>query len=100
MSERRKHKRNRVKIAIGMQADSSAAVPVTMNDVSWGGAFINTSQAPRVDSVVQIVVTRDDQAPLSLPARVCWTDDDGIGVAWGTLGERERSFIHSILVLE
>jgi hypothetical protein len=94
--ERRQHRRHKVTIAVGMQADAAALISGTMEDVSLGGALIRAARPPKEGGEVSVVVLRDGEAPLSLPATVCRVIGDGVGIAWGELDGEGQAFVASV----
>ena len=69
-------------------------------DISLGGMFIETSETPPfgAELVVHLVLPAK-QVKLLLPGLVRWTEQDGVGVQFGSLGVRETHEITEIVRL-
>lgn len=68
--------------------------PGRARDISLGGMFITTDEAPPFGTTVVIKLTLPDaKTQLELPAIVRWSGTGGMGVQFGALGALETHHI-------
>jgi Tfp pilus assembly protein PilZ len=97
MDERREHERIKVTMSVSMKDDRAEVIWATMEDLSLGGAFIKTSRSFAIGTPVEIVALAPGNPGVAFRAVVCRLADRGLGVKWGEMNERERTFLAGVL---
>jgi len=65
-----------------------------VRDLSIGGGFLLVAARPAFGQRIDVRIDFPAPAgPMTLPAIVRWTDNDGVGVQFGLLGARETHAI-------
>lgn len=97
MREQRKHPRKHIDLPVSFVGPDGAKHASSFRDLSLGGGFIVTSEAPPYETKLQLEVHFAGLDGLSrIDATVRWTQHDGMGVQFGVMGARET---HALLAL-
>ena len=99
LAERRKHRRYPVWLEASLEPAGEEVLPVTLIDVSGGGALVHTPAAD-VDPRSPVALRVEDSAP-SLPAVVLWTEREWDGtlyhLAFTFMDDPERAALRELL---
>ncbi len=66
-------------------------------DIGIGGMYIQSQNGPGPGAHVQLTVRFRRAPTVSIPARVCWTNDDGFAVRFLALDESQRDTIRRVI---
>jgi hypothetical protein len=66
-------------------------------DVSLGGMYVQSQQRPQAGVAVHVTVRFHGEAPVSIPARVCRSDEGGFAVQFVAVGQREADTIRRVV---
>lgn len=100
MVERRKHKRESIRLAVDLEANGKRLMLYT-RDISIGGVFLkaNGQPPPPVGAVVKLIfsATPSAEEPYTLKARVQRSNDSGIALTFVDFGLDDLGFIEGML---
>ncbi len=98
MEEKRVHPRIPINVDVSCEMKDGAAVTGVAKDLSLGGMFIESEQAPPFGTDLTIVGRLPGASSESrLPGVVRWTKPGGFGIQFGLLGARETHAISQLL---
>lgn len=90
MPEQRKHSRKALQTSVAFQAKDGARRDGMCSNVSIGGMFIETLfVVPFGEEVTVFMRLPGLKDEVSVKAVVRWTEAEGMGVQFGTMGARE-----------
>ncbi|MCB9615548.1 MAG: PilZ domain-containing protein [Sandaracinus sp.] len=96
--------RQPVRLRIRFRVGAALEQEGTTNDVSMGGAFVETRRPPSVGQTVELeLVSPTAWDPLKIPALVRWSSDGsdgraiGFGVRFDELTRGQASALHELL---
>jgi type IV pilus assembly protein PilZ len=91
MVELRRHSRAPLDVPVEFVVKgTSERLGGTAKDISLGGMFVATAEAPpfNAEIVIHVLIPRQ-KAPFAIPAIVRWTSKDGMGIQFGLIGAKE-----------
>ena len=98
MREKRQHQRAQVTLDVTLELPSGESLAAKSTDLSLGGMFIESSEAPPpFGTSVVVGCTLPRLGAARLPAVVRWTKPGGFGVQFGLLGARETHGIGQLV---
>jgi Tfp pilus assembly protein PilZ len=98
LSEKRRHPRKVVRLAVAFQVKDGPRVDAFSRDMSIGGMFIVTdNQAPFNASVNLYMHLPGVKQEVTVKATVRWSEPDGFGVQFGLMGARETHALMQLL---
>ena len=96
VQERRRRHRVLIRRAVDVAWDQRQATGWA-RDISLGGMYVQSQQQPRCGSDVRVTVRFRHGAAVSIPARVCRSDESGFAVEFGAIGQLEADTIRRVL---
>lgn len=98
LSEKRRHPRKVVRMAVAFQVGDGPRVDAFSRDLSIGGMFITTeTPAPFNASVNLYMKLPGVKQEVMVKATVRWMEPDGMGVQFGLMGARETHALTQLL---
>jgi len=98
VSEKRRHPRKVVRIAVAFQHGDGPRIDAFSRDMSIGGVFVETSSIPPFGAVVTLFMHPPSaKQEIALKATVRWTEPDGMGLQFGLMGARETHALTQLL---
>lgn len=98
MSEKRRHPRKEVRIAVAFHLSDGRRVEAFSRDLSIGGMFVETdTPAQFASSLVVELMLPGAKQPIQVKSTVRWTQRDGMGVQFGLMGVRDTHAMTELL---
>ncbi len=96
MVERRNGRRVLIRRLVDVSWDKGRTV-AWGRDIGIGGMYIQSEDGPGPGADVQLTVRFRRVPTVSIPARVCWTDEEGFAVRFVALGQSETDTIRRVI---
>ncbi|MFC1642536.1 PilZ domain-containing protein [Myxococcota bacterium] len=96
MNERRKDSRILIRRLVDVSWEQGHGV-AWGRDISLGGMYIQASRQPTHGADVHLRIRFRRSGTISVPARVCRTDDKGFAVQFLAVGQPEAEAIRKVL---
>ncbi len=98
MSEKRRHPRRIVRLAVAFQVGDGPRVDAYSRDLSIGGMFITTDKVTPFGAAVSLYMHLPGvKQEVTVKGTVRWTEPDGMGVQFGLMGARETHALTQLL---
>jgi len=98
VAESRQHPRKEVHPPVAFEDPGGSRVEASCSDISLGGMFIQTPTPAAFGSKVKVFLTLPGfKTEVGVEAVVRWTNPEGMGVQFGTMGARETYALTKLL---
>ncbi len=98
MSEKRRHPRKEIRIAVAIAVGDGRRIEAMSRDMSIGGVFVETDSSAPFAGAVQVELTIPGaKQPMRIAATVRWTQPDGLGLQFGLMGVRDTHTLTELL---
>jgi hypothetical protein len=96
MSERRNGRRVLIRRMVDVVWNDGEAT-AWGRDIGVGGMYVQSKGCPQAGANVRLMVRFRRAPTVTIPAQVCWTDEDGFAVRFVGLGKFETDTIKQVI---